>query len=339
MTDGMLKELEQYCKPFTLLFVEDDAMLQKNVQRSLGLLFNKVIVAGNGKEGLEAYKSNDIDLVLSDINMPIMTGIEMTKKIKEIRVNQPIIILSAHKDFNYIYDLLHLGISAYSVKDGDLEDLFYKILIEVEKMAFEKYQKFFHLIIDDNKSRKRIATKKSVDFESSSNLKEFKEINKDRLSKEQMAHIDLKLDEQDIEEAHDLSEDLENIVGSIFMTDVTKEHLKDIYDMFVKFHNTFYTFLAADQRKQLKPFADKVQNIITFIEVLDFDSLNAKQKESLGLLEFMVEELMKFIDMVVVHKRTDNMYYIGKTLDDNLEQIKRELGILANDDKGDVTLF
>jgi YesN/AraC family two-component response regulator len=118
MTDGMLKELEQYCQPFTLLFVEDDKMLQKNVQRSLGLLFNKVIVASNGQEGLEAYKNNDIDLVLTDINMPIMNGISMTKKIKEIRVNQPIIVLSAHKDFEYIYELLHLGISAYSAKDA-----------------------------------------------------------------------------------------------------------------------------------------------------------------------------------------------------------------------------
>jgi hypothetical protein len=122
------------------------------------------------------------------------------------------------------------------------------------------------------------------------------------------------------------------------MTDVTDEQLRAIYDMFVKFHNVFYTFMAADQRKQLKPFADKVQNIIRFIEELDFDTLNIKQKESLGLLEFMVEELMKFINLVVIQKKTENMYYIAKTLDDNLSQIQRELG-LVNDGSGDVTLF
>jgi hypothetical protein len=52
----------------------------------------------------------------------------------------------------------------------------------------------------------------------------------------------------------------------------------------------------------------------------------------------MVEELMKFINSVVIGGKTDNMYYIGKTLDDNLYQIKRELGLVA-DEQSDVTLF
>jgi YesN/AraC family two-component response regulator len=280
MTDGMLKELELYCKPFTLLFVEDDPMLQINVEKTLGIFFDRVLIASNGQEGLDVFKKHDIDIVLSDINMPIMNGIEMTKKIKEIKPNQPIIMLSAHKEFDYIYKLLHIGINAYAIKDGDLEDLFYKILIEVEKLAFSNYEKFFGLILTDNKNIQKIITKKSLELANSESLKSFKENNKDKLSKEALEKIELRLDEQDIEDAQDLNEDLEQIVGSIFMTDLTKEHLNDIYDMFVKFHNVFYTFMAAEQRKNLKPFADKVQNIISFIEELDFDSLDKKQRIS-----------------------------------------------------------
>lgn len=341
MTQGMLKELEQYCKPLTLLFVEDDKMIQESIISSLELFFKTIYVADNGLEALEIYKHNDIDLIISDINMPFMNGIELVKKVKEIKVNQAIIVLTAHKDFDYIHQLLHLGISAYVVKDGGLDDLYYKILIEAEKLAFKKVKKMFKSIIEDNTKREKIITPKIIVYPQTNNIEEFKQSNKEILTKDMMKNIELKLDKQDIEEAYDLNQDLEQIIGSIFMTKISKEQLLQIYDMLVKFHHTFYTFLEAEQRLKLEPFANKVQNIIDFMETIKFDTLTTKQKEALGLFEFIVEELMKFINKVLIDGEVDNMYYIGKTLDDNVEQIRIELGMSENMDQNssEFTLF
>lgn len=338
MNDGMLKELEQYCKALNLLFVEDSKTVQTSIAEPLKMFFNNIYLANNGQEGLEIYKNNDIDLVISDIEMPVMNGIEMTKKIKEIKVNQPIIIVSAYKEFDYIYQLLHLGISAYVIKNGDLEDLFYKLLIQAEHLAFNKKKRVLTNILDDNQKRERIVTPKSIIYPQSNCIEEFKASNKDILPQEVIKKIELKLDKQDIEEAHDLNHDLEQIVGSIFMTNITQHQLNQIYEMLVKFHNTFYTYLAQEQKEKLEPFANRVKLIIDFMETLNFDTLTPRQKESLGLFEFIVEELMKFIDKVLIEGHTESMYYIGKTLDDNLLEIKRELGFINKEDS-EITLF
>jgi hypothetical protein len=262
----------------------------------------------------------------------------MTKKIKEIKVNQSIIALSAYKEFDYIHQLLHLGISAYVVKGGDLEDLFYKILVEAENLAFDKKRNALKDLLVENKKREKIVTTKNIIYPDTNCIEEFKESNKEIFSKEIMDNIDLKLDEQDLEEAQDINQDLEQIVGSIFMTNISRQQLNQIYDMLVKFHNTFYTFLAQEQKEQLEPFANKVKSVIDFMETLEFEKLTPQQKEALGLFEFIVEELMKFINKVLIDGEVKNIYYIGKTLDDNLLEIQRALGMINNQET-EITLF
>ena len=58
-------------------------------------------VAYNGKEALEKFEINHYDLIITDIQMPIMNGIELIKKVKEQRNEQLIIILSCHEEFSY----------------------------------------------------------------------------------------------------------------------------------------------------------------------------------------------------------------------------------------------
>ncbi|MEA2018357.1 MAG: response regulator [Campylobacterota bacterium] len=79
--------------------------------------------ASNGEEGLELYKKNSYDLVITDILMPKMDGIEMSKEIKEINQYQNILIISAYSDTKDFVTSIKLGIDGYIIKPIDYEQL------------------------------------------------------------------------------------------------------------------------------------------------------------------------------------------------------------------------
>jgi len=130
-------------KKLKLLFVEDNADARESTLLILNDLFDNIIVAVDGADGLEKYKQNqDIDLVLSDINMPNMNGIEMCKAIKEIKPDQSIIILTALIDIVTIKDAIDIGIDGFINKPlEDIDILFAKIDQIVKKINYDLQQK------------------------------------------------------------------------------------------------------------------------------------------------------------------------------------------------------
>ena len=99
-------------KRLTLLYVEDDDIISLELSQLLGNFFSKVFVAKDGKEGLRTFLENEdeIDIVLSDINMPLLNGIEMIKKIRSVNSNVPVILATSFlsmchliSDFNNYY--------------------------------------------------------------------------------------------------------------------------------------------------------------------------------------------------------------------------------------------
>jgi hypothetical protein len=100
-----------------LLLIEDDANLCYIVQTGLQEIIGgyEVIVAANGKEGLEAWKNQKPDIIISDIDMPVMDGFEMVKRIRETDGDTPILFASAltsPKDVRKGYDI---GVNNYIV--------------------------------------------------------------------------------------------------------------------------------------------------------------------------------------------------------------------------------
>lgn len=94
-------------KEAIVLYAEDDILVQESIASMLRRRVNKVFVANNGVEGVELYKEHidDINLVITDIEMPLMNGIDMIKKIKEIRQKAPVIIITAFSDEEHKTDL------------------------------------------------------------------------------------------------------------------------------------------------------------------------------------------------------------------------------------------
>jgi len=122
-------EITTYTKKMTILFVEDHEELRADTTDILKSFFKTIDSCSNGKEALEKYlkykedNSSTYDIVLSDIQMPIMDGIELTKRLYEINPSQTIIILSAYDETKYLLSLINLGIEQFIKKPIDYQEL------------------------------------------------------------------------------------------------------------------------------------------------------------------------------------------------------------------------
>jgi len=108
----------------TILYVEDDIDTQKLIKRMLTSSTKEVFVASNGEEGFELYKKTKPDIVLTDICMPKMDGLEMSQKIKQIEPNQPIGIFTAFDEPEYLKKASELDIGTYILKPFEREQFF-----------------------------------------------------------------------------------------------------------------------------------------------------------------------------------------------------------------------
>jgi DNA-binding response OmpR family regulator len=134
------KELLTYTKDLSILVVEDHEELRINVTEILKNFFNTVDSAVNGEDALKKYKdsfktnSKYFDIILSDIQMPRLNGVELVKNIYNINPEQIVIIVSAHDDTKYLLPLINLGIEQFIKKPIDYQDLLY-VLLNASKNA------------------------------------------------------------------------------------------------------------------------------------------------------------------------------------------------------------
>ena len=135
---------------FTLLYVEDDIETQEKMKMILESNVKELYQAYDGQEGLSIYKEKNPDIILTDINMPILDGLSMTKKIKELDSTKPIMVLSAFDDKEFLLKAINIGVDYFIPKPIDIdildtrldffaENLQNKIDIEIAKKREKEY--------------------------------------------------------------------------------------------------------------------------------------------------------------------------------------------------------
>lgn len=105
-----------YLKSLTLLCVEDNKTTQIIYDTILEELVKEIIFADNGEDGYQKYLDNEIDIVLTDYEMPLSNGLEMIEKIRNSDKDIPIILSSAIEDINVIVSALHFGVNNFIKK-------------------------------------------------------------------------------------------------------------------------------------------------------------------------------------------------------------------------------
>jgi len=142
MTD--FKTLFAKTNDLTLLLVEDYEPLLEEMAEVLEDLFKTVVIASNGVEALSLYdeyktKNNTpFDIVISDIVMPVMNGVDLCEILRQRNEDQQIIILSAHTDTEYLLRLINLGIAQFINKPIQQERLFDTLFYVSDKVSREE---------------------------------------------------------------------------------------------------------------------------------------------------------------------------------------------------------
>lgn len=136
--DINIVKLKKYAANCSMLYVEDDEVIRTATTSFLGRFFSDIVLAEDGALGLEAYKSREFDIVITDINMPNMNGIEMIGAIKDLKYEQPIIVTSAYNDSENLMQLLEFDVNRFVLKPFNNKQFLYVLYKIAEELTFSE---------------------------------------------------------------------------------------------------------------------------------------------------------------------------------------------------------
>jgi len=118
-----IASLQGFLDGISILCVEDEESVRHMLKQILEKFTPLVQEASNGKEALQIYEKKPADLIITDLNMPVMGGLELIRHIKKDNPFQKIIVLSAYGDMKNLLEAINLGVDGYIVKPLSIERL------------------------------------------------------------------------------------------------------------------------------------------------------------------------------------------------------------------------
>lgn len=152
-------------KKLNILYIEDELNVQTQLTKTLKLFFKEVFAFDNAEDALDFYGKNNIDIILTDVTLGGITGLEFIEQIRLQNKDIPIIVLSAHTDTDFLLKASKLKLVEYLVKPIDfnqLQNVLFSALeelnsINTSKFSFKNgnsYDKDTKLLTVDNKTVK-----------------------------------------------------------------------------------------------------------------------------------------------------------------------------------------
>jgi PAS domain S-box-containing protein len=136
-----MKEYLKYLKEIKVLYVEDDSSTREELTYFLENKVLELYIAKDGEEGLSLYKEKSPDLVITDIQMPKLDGIGMSKSIKTYDENAKIIVVTAFNDSEYLFEAIKLNIDSYIPKPLNIKNLVESMAKIAKNIFLEKENK------------------------------------------------------------------------------------------------------------------------------------------------------------------------------------------------------
>ena len=112
-------------KDITVMIADDHVLMRQGIKQILELEddIDVIAQAGDGEETIEKAVAFNPDVILLDINMPRLNGIEVLRRFKDLGVASKIIMLTIHDDREYLYETMKIGANGYVLKDSDADSL------------------------------------------------------------------------------------------------------------------------------------------------------------------------------------------------------------------------
>ncbi|MBF0592529.1 MAG: response regulator [Nitrospirae bacterium] len=157
---------EELSRQYSLLYVEDEDNVREGLLRFLQRRFKIVYTGRDGQEGLEQFKSHRPDIIITDIQMPLMDGLEMVNAIKEISPSTPVIITTAFNEIPYLMKAIELHIDSYIkkpiIKEEIISAIRKSVQFLIQKHEIEIKNKIIQAFIDINPRFAFLVTKENV---------------------------------------------------------------------------------------------------------------------------------------------------------------------------------
>jgi YesN/AraC family two-component response regulator len=286
-----IKELKKLTKNLTILYVEDNKDTQSELKELLDELFLCTLTANNGKEGLKTLKTTNVDLILSDINMPKCNGLDMIRNIKQIYPQIPTILLSGYGNSEHLLKSIEIGVNKYLMKPMNKEKLFQSI----EEMAYliNSRKKYKLEQIGLSKNIKMIAIAKLLD-----NLSHQWRQNLSIISTSVSAVL---LNENMKVSSNYVKELLLNVNEQVKQMD---NLLKDLFDNYNKEYNIQQIKLNKLVHSSLNPFQSSIEknNIDIRLDIKEEITLFTNVESLKQVLHNLIENA---IESIILNKKQD----------------------------------
>ena len=164
------KEVLKLSKDLKVLYAEDEQATREHFLNIFKNYFNEVVAVENGEEAFNEYKNKNFDIVITDVTMPKMGGLELIEKIKEINPNQKCIIVSAHNSPDFFQKAIELNVDGYILKPVNfkqLNEIIYKISNQIKN---EKKIKEYQSNLEKELQKKTKELKKAYLFDKLTSL-------------------------------------------------------------------------------------------------------------------------------------------------------------------------
>ena len=142
-----LRELRSLASKMDVLYVEDNAGMREQASQLFRKFFRKVHEAANGEEGLALFKKRRTKIVITDIRMPKMDGLEMAKAIRAIAPHTKIIVTTAFDDSEYLLESINIGIFRYLKKPINIKQIAEVLLDGLKQIAAEEDEQLFQFYV------------------------------------------------------------------------------------------------------------------------------------------------------------------------------------------------
>jgi len=235
------KDLKEISWDLSILYVEDEEILRNSMLPTLQKFFKNIHVAKNGQEALEFYEKESSDIILTDINMPIMNGVELITQINKINSNPIIIVLSAHDESELLISLINLELNSFINKPVEKEILVRVLHKNCSIITNKKLLASYMQQLEEENSiiqRKNIILEQKLNqlaIANNKNIASRSTPQRTSINKQEDSYFKVLLQE-DRDELCDLSQELDTYIMMMFQNDsLNNTYLERLVQVYLKY--------------------------------------------------------------------------------------------------------
>jgi DNA-binding response OmpR family regulator/DNA-binding ferritin-like protein (Dps family) len=341
----MYKKLEliSYAKRQKILYVDDDRELSRITINILKEFFGEVVTAYDGLEGLEKFKNDRFDIVLTDLHTSGINGIELTQAIKAINYDKAVIVLSSFDENDELVELINLGVDGFLKKPFEAQT-FFDLILKVSRHISKKKEDEKHriktlirVITQAQRHEPESATEQEITqalIETpNESLEEEEKCIKNYLKNMTEESNDLYLElKYAIEDLIEINHDFGDEIDLLHLKNDTSNVIHRISELI----NRYYSTLSS-----ITGFVEVAQTLNEFSQALsqlNIESLSEDQIDALDMLEFVQSDISSFIDNIFVTQSVDNIEYFKDSLKSSIDDILVKVGV-KEEESGDIDFF